>query len=168
MKRWASGLALVLAGCAQQAPAPLAADPSGRVELAPPEIAARVPAPALGVGMGAGAVTPVKPLTATGAVSLSPAGTSRLSEVREVVVRFEVGGANVPGVAAVEFVPPGGMPFHRAEAPIGTAPPELDRLIFELPVAGTAIDDHKLSGAWSVRLLVNGRQLAAQNFELTP
>lgn len=169
MKRWASGLTLVvLAGCAQQAPAPLAQEPNARVEVTPPELLQRAPDPVVEVGLLPGASLPVKPLAATGAVSVTPSGTSSVSQVRQITARFDLEGANVPGVAAVEFVPPSGMPYHRMEAAVGVAPPELDRLTFELPVAGTAIDQNKLTGTWSVRLLVGGRQLAAQNFELTP
>jgi hypothetical protein len=90
-----------------------------------------------------------------------------VSQVRQVVVSFEVSDAHGPGMAAAEFVAPSGAPYHRDEAAIGLVPGQVDQLSFELPVAATAIDTNKLTGRWTVRLLVDGKALATQDFELT-
>ena len=167
MTRWAA-LALLVTACAQQAPAPVTTLPDAvtRIEVLP---AQKVPdaVPALEASwQGTGVGLPVKPLAATVGVTLAPAGATTLSEVRQITVTFDVSNALAPNVAAVEFVDPNGLPYHRDEAPIGVAPPAVDHLSFELPVAATAIDFNKMSGVWAVRLLIDSQAVASQNFEL--
>jgi hypothetical protein len=168
MKRWFAALALCGAGCTQQDPAALITGAPGSIELSAPEPLQKEPVSAVGLGWPApGQMVPRRPTTATASLTLVPPGLNAVSQVRQVVVTFEVKDAQGAGQAAAEFVAPSGAPYHRDEAAIGLVPGQVDQLSFELPVAATAIDTNKLTGRWTVRLLVDGKALATQDFELT-
>jgi len=191
MRRWSSALALLLAACAQPparqlqiTPAPLEVVPA--VELQKPplstigeELAPAAPAGPVDQKAPLGTIDEVfdprapvaltrPPLSATAVLTVFPTGAGSLSQVLQVSVGFDVLGAGAPNVAAVEFVDPNGAPYHREEAAVTGSPFQAHHLEFVLPVAATAIDTNKLSGAWSARLLVDGQLVATHGFTLTP
>jgi hypothetical protein len=161
MKRWALGL-LLLSGCVQNEPGTLA--PPGRIEVSAPESLQR-PVDVSGWEPLATTV-PRRPTTVTGSLVVLPAGATQVTQVRQITVHFDVADALLPGPAAVEFLDPNGTPYQRDEAAI-TATVPVERLSFELLVAGTAIDANKLTGVWTARLMLEGKTLATQTFELT-
>jgi hypothetical protein len=179
MKRWAV-VTLCLAACAQQ-PATSLDPQTGGAETTPTEALRGVQrlqraeghlqrestgVEAQGQWVGTGLV--IKPVTATGTVTMTPSGLNSVSEVRQITVSFDIENALPPSSAAVEFIDPNGLPYQRDEVAIGTSSPQADHISFDLPVAATSIDAHKLTGTWTVRLLVGGEHVLTQNFGLTP
>jgi hypothetical protein len=171
MKRCAVLTLLCLTACAQQSATSLEQQSAGGVEVMPADSLqaqgpTRLQRPPFELQREAPTV-PAVPIKATSTVTRSPAGANTVTDVREIQVSFDVSNATYRTTAAAEFVGPSGQPYQRLEAAIGVAPPADDHLTFELPVAGTIIDTNKLSGVWSVRLLVDGQTIATQSFELT-
>ncbi len=107
-------------------------------------------------------------LSAMAQLNIFPPQVTSISAVRQVTVAFELVGAGFPNVASVEFVNPAGEPYERQEVAIEGSAFVARRLEFVLPVAATAIDTGRMSGVWTARLMIDGRSMRDQTFELTP
>jgi hypothetical protein len=83
-----------------------------------------------------------------------------------VEVRLRVSGiVNVASVEA-EFLAPGPAAYDKRTQKVVALPTEERELVFRLPVAGTNLPLHGLSGRWEVRFFADGVPLATIPFTL--
>lgn len=112
--------------------------------------------------------TPPPPLrVGTPEISFEPPGARRLSEVTDVTVRLRLSG--LPGGRGrvdADFLAPGPSAHERHTQQLVAEPTEERELSFRLPVAGTNISAHGLSGPWEVRFFLDGAPLASTTFTL--
>lgn len=137
------------------APAPVSPGPPGAVLPQAPELLYAEPSP-----------LPVKHALRVG---LQPSGALRLHDVQAAEVDVEVSGGAVGAheVSAL-FVSPQGLAWERQAQRVTLAPGATATVRFTLPVANTLIEDHALSGRWTVTTLDDGVEQAATTFEVTP
>ncbi len=98
---------------------------------------------------------------------MEPPGRHRLSDVRQVVVRFKVTGERGPRQAAVEFIRPDGMSYERRLVTLvsdGVTPQLLE---FTLPVAGTLVATAGLAGTWTAKMFIGAQSVAEVAVVLT-
>lgn len=124
---------------------------------------------------GAGGTLPfANPSAAVAVCNRTPGGcvsggTFSLGTLRDLSVRVQW--TNVmPGThtALVEMLAPGGAAYQTRHVPFtasdaGTA--ETDTII---PVSGSMITQRGITGAWSLRVSLDGQDLATQNLEIQP
>lgn len=108
------------------------------------------------------------PLSITAAKGFLPGDTTRVSELREVVLEARVQGAADEAELSLELFAPDGSTYEARSAKVGGDAFATYRVKFIVPVAGTAIDRSNLSGVWAARYLVAGKPLTEDNFELAP
>ena len=65
-----------------------------------------------------------------------------------------------------EFLAPGPSAHDKRSLRVEAVPTEERELVFRLPVAGTNIPVHGLSGNWEVRFFVEGAPLTTTSFTL--
>jgi hypothetical protein len=109
---------------------------------------------------------PLPPLVGSAEVSYVPEGARGLSEVTAVEVRLRVSG--IVGAASVdaEMLAPGPAAYEKHTRKVDAVPTEQRELVFSLPVAGTNIPSHGLSGSWEARFFVDGVPLTVATFIL--
>jgi hypothetical protein len=109
---------------------------------------------------------PLPPLVGSADVTYVPEGARGLSEVTSVEVRLRVSG--IVGSASVdaELLAPGPAAYERHTRKVEAAPTEQREFVFSLPVAGTNIPLHGLSGSWEARFFVDGVPLTTTPFTL--
>lgn len=109
---------------------------------------------------------PLPPLVGKAEVTYEPEGARGLSDVTSVEVRLRVSG--IVGSASVdaELLTPGPAAYEKHTRKVEAVPTEERELVFSLPVAGTNIPIHGLSGAWEARFFVDGAPLTAVTFTL--
>jgi hypothetical protein len=119
-----------------------------------------------GISPRARPTAPLPPLVGLAGVTYVPEGARGLSEVMSVEVRLRVSG--IVGSASVdaEFLAPGPSAYERRTARVTAVPTEERELVFSLPVAGTNIPTHGLSGTWEVRFFADGAPLTTTTFTL--
>jgi len=106
---------------------------------------------------------------ARASASVSPRGAARLEDVRSVQLSLAV--KSLPGrpsrevPVTLEIETPDGTPYQRMEGHVSFAG-GLRMTTFDVPVAGTLIQQARLSGRWTARFLVNGQPLATTVFAL--
>ena len=100
--------------------------------------------------------------------TLAPLAVTSVTELGEVALDVEVEGVAGPAELAVEFIAPGGEVFDRQARTLEGSAFELQQARFALPVAGTQVDQLRLTGQWQARVFLGGRQVDAQSFGLTP
>ena len=110
--------------------------------------------------------TPLPPRVGRADVTYVPEGARGLSEVTSVEVRLRVSG--IAGSASVdaEFLAPGPAAYEKRTRTVEALPTEERELVFSLPVAGTNLPLHGLSGTWEVRFFVDGVPLTTTSFTL--
>jgi hypothetical protein len=149
--------AVVFAACADRKP---------EVSIEPPEPLVRIE-PVAEVAPSVGATVSPPPVVLVPSISTEPAGTVRLSDVLSVTVRVVVKNAIGERDVIADFIAPGPVDYQRkVQRIMGTGGEQT--VVFDLPVAGTLIDQQKLTGTWSVRLFVDGEQLSTPTFEIAP
>ncbi len=161
-----ASLALLLAACSEAVTPTL---PGGEGEPPVEPGAPLVPSEVSwnGISPPVRPTPPLPPRVGVADVSYVPEGARGLSEVTSVQVRLRVSG--LVGAASVdaEFLAPGPSAYDkRTQAVEEAVPTETRELIFSLPVAGTNIPTHGLSGAWEVRFFVDGAPLTTTGFTL--
>jgi len=109
---------------------------------------------------------PLPPQVAVAEVAFEPAEARGLTEVRSVDVRLRVSGIVGQGQVDAEFLAPGPAVYERRSLKVEASPTEERELVFQLPVAATNIPAHGLSGAWEVRLFLDGAPLTTTAFTL--
>lgn len=109
---------------------------------------------------------PLPPLVGSAEVTYVPEGARGLSEVTAVEVRLRVSG--IVGSASVdaELLAPGPAAYEKHTRKVEAVPTEQRELVFSLPVAGTNIPSHGLSGSWEARFFVDGVPVTAATFTL--
>jgi hypothetical protein len=109
---------------------------------------------------------PLPPLVGVADITYVPEGARGLSDVTSVEVRLRVSG--ILGAVSVdaEFLAPGPSAYDKRTVSVEAVPTEQRELVFSLPVAGTNIPTHGLSGAWEVRFFVDGAPLTTAGFTL--
>jgi hypothetical protein len=109
---------------------------------------------------------PLPPLVGKADVTYVPEGARGLSDVTSVEVRLRVSG--IVGSASVdaELLAPGPAAHEKHTQKVEAVPTEERELVFSLPVAGTNIPIHGLSGTWEARFFVDGAPLTAVTFTL--
>ncbi len=112
------------------------------------------------------ATPPLPPRVGSADVLYVPEGARGLTEVTEVVARLRVSGISGSAMVDVEFLAPGPVAYERRTVSVTTVPTEERELDFHLPVAGTHIPVHGLSGTWEVRFFLDGEPLASSTFTL--
>ena len=141
-------------------PSPLAAEGIGSVDPVDPVGVAEaiVAAPPL-------VLDPRNPEApcATIEIATLPPNTQRMSQVDSISIDVSLGRGCHAEVVSLELFTPGGSTFEvRTRALYGGK-----RAHFTFPVAGTAIEQRGLAGAWQVRSFVDGKGAALSGFELT-
>lgn len=111
--------------------------------------------------------TAAPPVVLVPSISTEPAGVTKASEVLSVTVRVVVKNAIGEHRVIADFIAPGAIDYQRKVQAIEGNGGE-QTVVFELPVAGTFIDQQKLFGTWSVRLFVDAEQLSTPTFEIAP
>lgn len=99
-------------------------------------------------------------------VTYVPEGTRGLSDVTAVEVRLLVSGLVGSASVDAEFLAPGPAAYEKHTRTVEAVPTETRELVFSLPVAGTNIPLHGLSGRWEARIFVDGAPLTAVSFTL--
>jgi hypothetical protein len=127
-----------------------------RAEAASPASSPVLPAPQ--VAAAARVITPT--------LLVKPKLAQTLSQVREVLVSFDIQHAGKPREAVVEFVAPNGSVFDRREQRLVPTTGDALALDFTLPVGGTLIESARLAGAWAVRLYLDGNLVVTRSFQL--
>jgi hypothetical protein len=109
---------------------------------------------------------PLPPLVGRADVTYVPEGARGLSDVTSVEVRLRVSG--IVGSASVdaELLAPGPAAYEKRTRKVEAVPTEERELVFSLPIAGTNIPIHGLSGTWEARFFVDGAPLTAVTFNL--
>jgi hypothetical protein len=156
-----ASLALLLAACSEAVtpnPPGGEGEPSG--PLVPSEVSWN------GISPPVRPTPPLPPLVGVADVTYVPEGARGLSEVTSVEVRLRVSG--IVGAVSVdaEFLAPGPSAYDKRTRAVEAVPTEQRELVFSLPVAGTNIPTHGLSGAWEVRFFVDGAPLTTAGFTL--
>ena len=109
---------------------------------------------------------PLPPLVGTADVTYVPEGARGLSDVTSVEVRLRVSGIVGSVSLDAEFLAPGPAAYEKRTQTVAAVPTEERELVFSLPVAGTNIPIHGLSGTWEARFFVDGAPLTAIPFTL--
>jgi len=157
LETWALFLATSLgAGCGAPSQDPVAT--SGSEEMASPGVS--VSAPGLQPLPPAG-TAPTLPMAAEATATLEPADAIALNTVHSVrlVLTLRNGVGRLPVVLELES--PSGLPYQRLERVVTARYGEALVEEYTVPVAGTLIQQAKLSGDWTARFLVNGQPRAA-------
>jgi hypothetical protein len=161
-----ASLALLLAACSEGVtPNPPGGEEEPPVEPSGPLVPSEVSWN--GISPVVRPTPPLPPRVGVADVTYVPEGARGLSEVTSVEVRLRVSG--LVGVASVdaEFLAPGPAVYDkRTRLEEEAVPTEERELVFSLPVAGTNIPIHGLSGAWEVRFFVDGAPLTTAGFTL--
>lgn len=106
------------------------------------------------------------PLVGRAEVSYVPEGARGLSDVTSVEVRLRVSGIDGSAAVNAELLAPGTAAYEKRTRTVEAVPTEERELVFSLPVAGTNIPIHGLSGTWEARFFVDGAPLTAVTFTL--
>jgi hypothetical protein len=152
-----ASVALLLAACQEEVAPP----PSGGGEpVVPAEVSWN------GISPPVRPTAPLPPQLGVADVTYVPEGARGLSEVTSVDVRLRVSG--IVGTASVdaELLAPGPSAYERRTVQVTAIPTEERELVFSLPVAGTNIPAHGLSGTWEVRFFADGAPLTTTTFTL--
>ncbi len=109
---------------------------------------------------------PLPPLVGSADVTYVPEGARGLSEVTSVEVRLRVSGIVGSALVDAELLAPGPAAYEKHTRKVEAVPTEQRELVFSLPVAGTNIPFHGLSGSWEARFFVDGVPLTTATFTL--
>lgn len=109
---------------------------------------------------------PLPPLVGSAEVRYEPEGARGLSDVTSVEVRLRVSGIVNAATVDAEFLAPGPSAYDKRTQKVVALPTEERELVFNLPVAGTDLPLHGLSGAWEVRFFADGVPLTTASFTL--
>lgn len=109
---------------------------------------------------------PPPPLSATAWAAYDPPLERSRHEVRAVTIWVEVLGAR-PGPLALELSTPDGTLYERQVQLASGSPYVAQRFSFVMPVAGTWVEAHDLTGTWAARAFFDDRELLHQPFEVT-
>lgn len=115
-------------------------------------------------------VEPLKPprLAHRVRVSLVPSDAVRVSAVRSVHVRVEVVGSDGVHEVAAVFTAPSRTTYARQASQLSGTAFDTQVVEYDLPVSGTFIDQHQLTGHWQLVTTHDGVEQAATSFELAP
>ncbi|QRK06507.1 hypothetical protein JQX13_41500 [Archangium violaceum] len=159
-----ASVVLWLAACDEGAP------PSFPGEEAPPSDAGPVIPVEVswnGISPSVRSTPPLPPRVGRAEVLYVPEGTRGLSDVTAVEVRLRVSGLVGSVSVDAEFLAPGPAAYEKHTRMVeAVVPTEARELVFSLPVAGTNIPLHGLSGRWEARFFVDGSPLTAVSFTL--
>lgn len=97
-----------------------------------------------------------------------PDGASSISEVRRVLISASVIGVAGPRGVTLELLTPSGDVYERQVETLFGSAFEPQQVEFDLPVAGTFIDQSGLSGRWTALLHLGDEPVAVGTFELQP
>lgn len=97
--------------------------------------------------------------------TLVPDGALKVSEVHAVNLSLEVLNGPAGGAVHMELVAPSGLSYERQEQQLQAGKSRLD---FTVPVAGTLIQQVGMSGTWTAHFTLDGRELATQQYSLSP
>lgn len=123
--------------------------------------------PAVDPGTG-GQMPQLPELSATLEATLDPAEARTTAEVRRVLLSASVIGVAGPRGVTLELLTPSGDIYERQLETLFGSAFEPQRVEFDLPVAGTFIDQSGLAGTWTARLNLGDEPVALRTFELQP
>jgi hypothetical protein len=157
-----ASVVLWLAACDEARPP----EPPGGGGEPPVEPGPVVPVEVSWNGLSPRPTPPLPPLMGSANVTYVPEGARGLSEVTAVEVRLRVSG--IVGSASVdaELLAPGPAAYEKHTRKVEAVPTEQRELVFSMPVAGTNIPAHGLSGSWEARFFVDGVPLTVATFTL--
>ena len=115
-----------------------------------------------------GAASPAAPLRATAWVRFDPPGATSLDDVRSITFDIDVAGARRGAELALELVANQSLVYERRTATLWLGAEVPQRHAFELQVAGTMVRTSQLSGSWTATFVVDGQEVSALPFGLTP
>jgi hypothetical protein len=166
MRAFVVAAGLLLSACTTEGVTPRAPEWSDAPEPAPAHPVTPVEVSWNGISPQVRRAPPLPPRVGTVEVAYEPEAARGLTEVRSVNVRLRVSGIVGQGQVAAEFLAPGPAVYERRTLRVEAEPTEERELIFRLPVAATNIPVHGLSGAWEVRLFLDGAPLTTATFTL--
>ena len=101
-------------------------------------------------------------------IAFDPPEAQTVGTIRVTKFDLDVGGLEGEHEVAVQAMTPSGHTYQLLRQGLYGAGTGSIRVSFELPVAGTFIDSSNLSGRWAARILLDGMEQSAVNFELAP
>jgi hypothetical protein len=107
-------------------------------------------------------------LSAALEAALDPVEAHSTAEVRRVLFTASVIGVAGPRGVTLELLSPSGDVYERQVETLFGSAFDVQRVEFDLPVAGTFIDQSGLAGMWTARLNLGDEPVALDTFELQP